>query len=85
MTIRRLFNVFLEGGLTYENRQVDYRDRQRAGEKFSSNSLRADLGAGTSVFINQNTSVDLGANLNQGFQDGDDLYFDGYLRLKFWF
>ena len=84
LTTKSLFNLFVEGGMTYRSR---YQDSQLSGTRVqrSTHGLRADLGLGASVFINRNTSVDFGVNLNQELLNGGDLFADGFLRLKFWF
>ncbi len=84
LTTNSLFNAFVEGGMTYRAR---YQDSQLSGTrvKGSTHGLRADLGLGASVFINRNTSIDFGVNLNQELLGRRDRYADGFLRLKFWF
>ena len=84
LTTKSLFNVFVEGGMTYEANFL--RQETTTGTvRASSNLLRADLGIGSSVFINQNTSVDFGVKVNQQFNGDVDTYLSGFLRLKFWF
>ncbi len=84
LTTRSLFNLFVEGGMTYESR---YLDSQLSGARVQgrTNELRADLGVGASVFINRNTSIDFGVSLDKELLEGRDMYADGFLRLKFWF
>ncbi|MGB3802190.1 MAG: outer membrane beta-barrel protein, partial [Lewinella sp.] len=84
LTTKSLFNLFAEGGFTYQSRYID-REAVFGDDGNSSHSLRADLGLGASVFINKNTSIDFGVNLNQDVLGGSDTFADGFLRLKFWF
>ena len=84
LTNRSLFNVFVEGGVTYETAFLE-RETITGNERSSSNLLRADLGIGSSVFINQNTSLDFGVTADQELGGNRDFGLSGFLRLKFWF
>ena len=84
LTTRSLFNVFGEGGLTYSYQSIN-RELSTGDERESYDALRADLGIGSSVFINRHTSLDFGVKLVQDFVRGEHLGVDGFVRLKFWF
>ncbi|WP_116109181.1 hypothetical protein [Lewinella sp. IMCC34191] len=84
LTTKSLFNLFGEAGLTYSYQSIN-RELASGDQRMSYDALRADLGIGSSVFINQHTSLDFGVKLVQDFARGENLGIDGFARLKFWF